>query len=129
MLSRGQSLLRDFLASGPERSLPDSGASGPAPTGGNFFEAPPTNVVLEGPVAASVVTDYVRHASVYRGNALLFRTADRAEPLFYPAVWDLGWRGLVSDLEIQAVPSTHLDMLRVPAVLSLARRLDRAFGE
>lgn len=114
---RAQGLLRESLAAGAERNETKD------------LEANPRDVALEGPLAAAVVVDYDRHASVYQGQAILFRTEDRTDSLFYPAVWDLGWRSLIAELEVQAVPSTHLDMLKTPAVLALSRRLDRAFNE
>ncbi len=110
VLTRAQARLRKARAAGAEHA--------------DALDAAPTDVALQGPLAAAVVLDYDRRATRYSGPAILFRTEARADRMFYPAVWDLGWRSLVAELEVQGVRSTHLDMLKSPAVLALARRLD-----
>jgi thioesterase domain-containing protein len=63
----------------------------------------------------------------YPGSMVLFRAARM--PLGVPIPADLGWAGLVADMEVEMVPGYYTTPISEPGVRTLADGLSRRLGE
>jgi amino acid adenylation domain-containing protein len=61
-------------------------------------------------------------------KTLLFRAGDRPSHPGWVIRPDLGWGGLVEGLAVQPVPGDHLELLKQPVVLTVAKAIHRAFS-